>query len=195
MTKQSNHNTRWQCLGSRYLFDSPWYKVRQDRVRLPAGREIPYTLIEHPGYALIVPLLDDGCVVMERVYRYPLDRSLLECPSGGCGGEPPEQAARRELEEETGYRAKHMKQLGSFACSSGISDEICHVFLATGLAADGIQNREDTEQISLEHVPLAELHQIALGGAIEDALTSLAIVLAYATVMAKESRNDTANDQ
>jgi ADP-ribose pyrophosphatase len=179
------HDGGWKRLGSRYLFRSRWYCLRQDDVRLPAGEEITYTLVEHPGYAMVVPLLDDGRVVMERVYRYTLQRTLLECPSGGLDGEPPEVAARRELEEETGYRARRLTPLGSYFGSSGISDEEYHLFLARELSDDGQLEREITEQIELELVPLVELRQRVLRGEVRDGPSALAILLAHEVIDAE----------
>ena len=128
---------QWSRTASRYLFQSRWYNVRQDALTLPDGQAITYTIVEHPGYVVIVPLLSDGRVVMERIYRYPLQRVNLECPSGSLDGEDPETAARRELEEETGYRASRLKWLGKYAGSSGISNEEFSIFLATDISADG----------------------------------------------------------
>lgn len=170
--------TPWRCRGSRYLFLSPWYHLRQDTVTLPAGEDINYSVIEHPGYALIVPVREDGCVLMERIYRYPFRRDMLECPSGGLGGQPPAEAASRELLEETGYRAAHFQALGEFACSSGISDEVCYIFAATGLSASGDTAREATEQIELEFYPLEELAELATAGKLEHAMSALGILLA-----------------
>ncbi len=95
----------WKRRGSRYLFESSWFNLRQDEVSLPSGESITYTLVEHPGYAMVVPLLDDHQVILERVYRYTVQEVVLECPSGGLDGDPPETAARREL-EETGWVAE-----------------------------------------------------------------------------------------
>ena len=83
---------------------------------LPDGTDITYTMVEHPGYAMVVPLLDDGRVVLERVYRYTVQETLLECPSGGVdpGDATPEHTARRELEEETGFLAGQLTELGAF---------------------------------------------------------------------------------
>src|SRR5688500_4399882 len=97
------HDGGWKRLSSRYLFESRWYRLRQDEVVLPDGQPTRYTLVEHPGYAMAVPVLDDGRVLLERIYRYPLRQTMLECPSGGLDGDAPQQAAGRELEEETGW--------------------------------------------------------------------------------------------
>jgi ADP-ribose pyrophosphatase len=172
----------WRLRSSRYLFESRWFRLRQDELTLPTGEDITYTLVEHGGYVVVVPLLDDGRVVMERVYRHTIGRSLLECPSGGSDGDPPEQAARRELEEETGYRAGALAPLGRFYGSTGISDERFDVFLATQLSADGRIAREPTEEIELVLLPLAELARSARAGELEDGPSSLAILLAAARV-------------
>ena len=95
------HDGGWTRRASRYLFESRWFNLRQDEVSLPTGEQVTYTLVEHPGYVMVVPLLGDGRVILERVYRYTVQETVLECPSGGLDGDAPEQAARRELEEET----------------------------------------------------------------------------------------------
>jgi ADP-ribose pyrophosphatase len=168
---------QWARRGSRYLFQSKWYALRQDELTLPDGREFTYTLVEHPGFVMVVPLLADGRVVMERLYRYTLQRVTLECPSGGCDGDTFEAAARRELEEETGYRAGRLQHLGTYAASGGISDEQFAVYLATELHA-GVMQREPTEHMELEVWSLGELRRMALRGELADAPTSLAILLA-----------------
>jgi len=168
----------WRRRSSRILFDSPWFRLRQDEVTLPGGEDITYTLVEHAGYVVVVPITDDGDVVMERIYRYTVQRTLLECPSGGLDGEDPETAARRELEEETGYRAARVERLGSFYGSTGISNERYHVCLARGLTRDGIVQREITEQMQIELHPLSALRQRALRGELEDAASAYAILLA-----------------
>jgi ADP-ribose pyrophosphatase len=176
------HDGGWKRRASRYLFESSWYKLRQDEVSLPDGTPITYTLIEHSGYAMVVPLLDDGRVLLERVYRYVLQETLLECPSGGLDGDTPEQAARRELEEETGWVATRFTSLGSFFGSSGISEEKCHLFLAEGVTPTGQLAREPTEQIELEFMPFADAVELALNGQIVDAPSALAIILAQAAL-------------
>ena len=168
----------WVRRSSRYLFESAWFKLRQDELTLPAGHEITYTVVEHPGFAVVVPMLEDGRVVMERIYRYTVGRTLLECPSGGREEDDPETCARRELEEETGYRAGRLTHLGHFVASSGISDEEYDAYLATELTDDGRMQREVTEEIELELVPLPELRSMVLRGEVEDGPSALAILLA-----------------
>lgn len=169
----------WTRRASRYLFESQWFKVRQDEVTLPSGEPITYTLIEHPGYAMVVPLLDDGRVILERVYRYTVQDTLLECPSGGIeGDESPAAAAVRELEEETGWLAGRVEPLGAFFGSNGISDERCHLFLATQLRETGKLRREATEQMELEMMPFDHAVALAQRGDVQDAPSALALLLA-----------------
>jgi hypothetical protein len=91
-----------------------------------------------------------------------VQQTLIECPSGGLDGQDPETAARRELEEETGWVAERLEPLGSFYASDGISDEEFWVFLATGLRETGRIDREPTEQIELEFMPFEEAVELAL---------------------------------
>ncbi len=168
----------WRRRDSRTLFESPWFRLRQDDVTLPDGEDITYTLVEHGGYVVVVPVLDDGRVVMEKIYRYTVGRTLLECPSGGLDGEDAETAARRELEEETGYLAGAIARLGSFYGSTGISNERYDVCLATRLRADGEIRREVTEQIEVCLLPLDSLRRRAARGEIEDGPSAFAILLA-----------------
>jgi ADP-ribose pyrophosphatase len=168
----------WKRRGSRTLFDSPWFRLRQDDVTLPTGEEITYTFVEHPGYAMVVPLLDDDRVVLERVYRYPIQQTVLECPAGGLDGEAPEVAAGRELEEETGWVAGSLTPLGTFYGSDGISDGRFHVFLAQDLHHSGRISRDPTEQIEVELMPFDYALELALNGGVMDAPTALALIRA-----------------
>ena len=170
----------WLTKRSRTLFESAWIRLQQDQVTLPGGEDITYTWVDHGGYVVVVPLLDDGRVVMERIHRHPIGRSLLECPSGGLDGEDPITAGRRELEEETGYRAASWQHLAHFYGASGHSNERFDVVVARDLSADGELRRESTEQIELLLVPLEELHAQALRGEVEDGPSALAILLCVA---------------
>jgi ADP-ribose pyrophosphatase len=178
----------WERRASRHLFQSRWFGVRQDEVVLPNGAPITYTLVEHPGYTMVVPVLDDQRVILERVYRYPLQQVVLECPSGGLDGQTPEQAAARELEEETGWIAGTLTSLGSYFGSPGMSDERFHLFLASELRLEGQMSREATEQIELELMPLRHAFELALGRGVLSGPSALAIILAYNQLSRAASR-------
>lgn len=175
----------WTCLDREYLFQSQWFNLRQDQVRLPNDDRITYTLVEHPGYVLVVALLEGGSLLMERVYRYTVQETVLECPSGGVDKDPPEVAAHRELREETGYAAEKMEKLGSFFGSNGISNEEFHVFLARGLTCAGAPELENTEQIELEELSFDVAYQMALRGEISDAPSAYGIILAWHRIHGK----------
>jgi ADP-ribose pyrophosphatase len=110
--------------------------VRRDTVRLPDGREATREYIAHPGAVMIVPILPDGRLVMERQWRTPLKRVMLEFPAGKLdAGEAPAVCAQRELFEETGYRAAEWANAGQLHIAIAYCDEVIHLFLARGLVA------------------------------------------------------------
>lgn len=168
----------WRLRTRRHLFRSHWFNLRQDELTLPTGEDITYTVVEHPGYAMVVPLRADGAVLLERVYRWTVQDWVLECPSGGLDGDDPVTAAHRELLEETGRTAGRLEPLGSFYGSNGISDERFHLFLATELEDTGEVRREPTEQMELEWHPLERAVEMAAAGDVADAPSAFALLLA-----------------
>ncbi len=159
-----------------------------DRVRLPNGNETDLEMIRHPGAAVALPVETgaDGVVyaLLIRQYRYAADGWLLEVPGGKLdGGEDPEVCARRELEEEIGYRAKSLTPLGSILTTPGFTDERIWLFLARDLEArpDGPALEAD-EVIELVRIPLAEAVTMAANGEIVDAKT-VATLLRAALVL------------
>ena len=177
--KPNKSDGGWTQLSKNYLYESQWYNVRQDKVQLPSNELITYTVVEHDGYVIIVPLLADGKLVLENVYRYTIQETVLECPSGGIDNDTPEQAAHRELREETGYRAGKMQSLGSYYGSNGISTEVYHIFLATEVEFDGPPILENTEQIEIQLIGLKDAYNMALRHEISDGPSSHAIILAW----------------
>jgi ADP-ribose pyrophosphatase len=135
-----------------------------------------YDIIVHPGAAVILPVLDDGRLLLIHNYRVAVGQELLELPAGTLDpGEPPAACAARELAEETGYRAGHLEPLVSFYSTPGILTERMHVFLATKLAP-GPTAREAGEQIRLAPLPPAEALAAIHAGQISDGKTILALL-------------------
>ncbi len=119
--------------GSR-VFDGNLLKVHRDTVRLPDGTQGTREYIRHPGAVAIVPLFDDGSLLLERQFRYPHDRDFIEVPAGKLEpGEPPLATGKRELLEETGYVAEEWQKLGVIHTAIAYTDEAIHLFLAKKL--------------------------------------------------------------
>ena len=149
-----------------------------DRVRLPNGREMDFEMIHHPGAAAVVPLLDDGTVLLVRQYRYATGGYLLEVPAGKLDpGEAPEPCALRETEEEVGYRPGKLQPLGWIWTTPGFADEKIWLYLATGLEPTR-QTLGDDEVLSIERMPLREAVDKAARGEIHDCKTAIALLRA-----------------
>ena len=167
----------WKTLDSRYLWESQWYNLRQDRLRTPEGHEFTYTIIEHPGAVWVVPVTRDGQVVLIWSYRYAIDDWCYEIPAGGLGSAgDPEEVARRELLEEVGGTAADLSYVGQFYTSNGISNEVAYVYLATGVGL-GETHREPTELMEMRLVPVEEALRMARVGEISDGPSALALFL------------------
>ena len=123
-----------QLLKQRFLYKGRKFAFEVNRLRLPNKSEGEWECIRHPGGALAVPVTADGKFVLVRQYRFTVQGRLLEFPAGTVEpGESPEDTIRREIEEETGYRAKQWQKLGEFFVAPGYSDEIIYAFLAQDL--------------------------------------------------------------
>lgn len=117
-------------------YDGHFLKVRRDTVRLPDDQPATREYISHPGAVVILPLFDDGAVLMERQFRYPLDRVFIEFPAGKIDpGEDPLACAKRELQEETGYTAAEWQFVCTIHNAIAYSDEHLDLYLARGLRA------------------------------------------------------------
>jgi ADP-ribose pyrophosphatase len=122
------------AIASDVVFLGKLLEVRSDRVRLPDGGEATREFVVHPGAVLVVPVLADGRLVLERQFRYPVRRVMLEFPAGKIdAGETTLETARRELVEEVGYTASLFRPLGTIHPEVGYSTEFIDLFEATGL--------------------------------------------------------------
>ena len=151
-------------LASRSVFRGRLLDVREDRVALPDGKPSVREYIVHPGAVVIMPLLENGDVLLERQYRYPLQRDFFEFPAGKIDpGEEPLACARRELLEETGYQAGEWRYITTIYPCIGYSDEQLLYYLATDLSFRGEQP-DDDEFLEIFRLPLEKaLGQVRSG--------------------------------
>ncbi|GHU10301.1 NUDIX hydrolase [Betaproteobacteria bacterium] len=166
-------------LASRVVFQGKLLKVLSDRVRLPNGAESVREHIVHPGAALILAQLPDGALLFERQFRYPLKKTFLELPAGKLdAGETPQQAAIRELAEETGYAAKSWRHLGVIHPCIGYSDEGIEIFHAHDLKQVAGQSLDDNEFLEVFPLSVAAAQEAIVRGEITDAKTIAALSMA-----------------
>lgn len=170
-----------ETVSSEKLLSGHLLHVYRDHARLPDGRVAVREWIEHPGASAVVPLFDDGTVLLIRQFRYPPRRVFLEVPAGklDAEGEDPVHTAHRELEEETGYRAGRLTPLGSIFPCIGYSDEVIHFFLAHDLTP-GERALAEGEHMDVVRLPFAEVVAQAQQGEIADMKSALALMMADA---------------
>jgi ADP-ribose pyrophosphatase len=165
-------------LASRTVYQGRLLQVNEDRVRLPDGSEAGREYIVHPGAAVILPLFDDGSVLLERQYRYPPADHFYELPAGKLeAGEPPLQTAQRELLEETGYVAARWREIGHLFPCVAYSTERIGFFLAQGLEFRGAQ-LDEGEFLETLRVSLADALAWVRGGRVSDVKTMLGLLWA-----------------
>lgn len=158
-----------QALDSRTVFQGRLLHVKSDRVRLPNGHESVREYILHPGAAMIIAMRDDRTIVLERQFRYPLNRHFIELPAGKIDpGEEPLTTAQRELREECGYAAAGWRHLATMHPAIGYANERIELYLARGLTEVGHQ-RDADEMIEVLHVPVDEAMQWIRDGRITEA--------------------------
>ena len=165
--------------GTEDIFDGVILNVKRDQVRLPNGHQSVREVIRHVGAVCVVPVTEDGRVVVERQYRYPIDQVITEIPAGKLDSKEEERlsAAKRELMEATGITADIWTDMGLYYGAPAYSDEKITMYLAQGLHM-GEQHLDPDEFLNVEFVPIEDLIEEILTGKLTDGKTQVAILKA-----------------
>lgn len=167
-------------LSSRSIFDGKVIHLYEDKVQLPDGKVTSREYVKHVGAVCVLALTDRGEVVLERQFRYPFHRELIEIPAGklNSADENPAEGALRELREETGYIPTELRHIGDFYGSPAILDENIRMFFATGLTRDR-QSLDEDEFLEVFTVPLEKAVKMVLSGEIADGKTQVSVLKVY----------------
>ncbi len=167
-----------ETLSSRLVYDGHVIRLRVDKVRTADGRDAEREVVEHVECVAVVAVDGDDNVILVSQYRQPIDKEILEIPAGGIDpSETPEDAVRRELQEEIGYLPGKVERLGGFYSVPGYGTEYLHLYLAMELTPSRLQ-AEDTDSITVVPVSLANIPELIESGQICDA-KSIAGLYAY----------------
>ena len=168
------------------VFEGRLISVRKDTVRLPNGRTSTREVVVHPGAVAIVPMLEDGRVILVKQYRHAVGKILMEIPAGTLyPDETPEECALRELREEVGYAAGRLEKLTSVYLAPGYSTELIHLFLATDLQPAEGETDED-EFLKPVTLTLDEAVAQIANGEIQDAKTVAALLLVWSKQISRK---------
>lgn len=166
------------CIDSEVIASGGMLTVKRDQVRLPNGQQSQREYVLHPGAVVVVPILPNGHIILERQFRYPLRQVFIELPAGKIDhGEDVLTTGQRELLEETGFEADEWVKLGLQHPCIGYSNEVIHMYLATGLHA-GPHQRDEDEAMEVFELNLAQCMQMILDGQITDGKTIVALMFA-----------------
>ena len=162
----------WQTLQSAVKYENPWLSIRHEDVITPAGTPGIYGVVSFKNKAVgVIPIDAEGNTYLVGQYRYPLDEYSWEIPEGGSPlGSDPLESARRELREETGLEARKWTKIARIHTSNSATDEEGFLYIAEDLR-QGEHEPEETEQLNIQKLPLAEAVEMAMTGRITDALS------------------------
>lgn len=165
-------------LSSEIIASGGMLTVKRDQVRVPSGSQSQREYVLHPGAVVVVPLLENGNVVLERQFRYPLRQTFIELPAGKIDkGEDILTTGQRELLEETGYTAREWVKLGHQHPCIGYSNEVIHMYLARGLTL-GAHNRDEDECLDIFELPFTTALDMITRCEITDGKTIVALFFA-----------------
>jgi len=168
---------------SKKIFQGKIITVKQDLVLLENNQEACRDVVLHPGAVAVVAITNDDKLVLVRQYRHPVGEALLEIPAGKLArGENPDDCARRELEEETGYVAGDIRKISSVYTTPGFCNEIIHIYLATQLVKTA-QCLDEDEFLNIEYYTVAEVYQMINDGRIHDAKSIVGLLMARQAVL------------
>lgn len=162
----------YKLIKSEIRYKGKVFDHQVDEIQYDSGNIGIREIAVHPGGAVVIPIKDDGNIILVKQFRYPLQKTLIELPAGKLDkNEDPFTCAVRELEEETGFKAKELTKLGAIYTAPGYCTEILHIYKAVGLIA-GNHNREEGEQgMELLELSLDEIKRMIFSGEINDAKT------------------------
>ncbi|MFA5991316.1 MAG: NUDIX hydrolase [Candidatus Doudnabacteria bacterium] len=168
----------WKKYSSQIIYQDPWVKLRLDQVVKPNGKIGPYAFIQpHGPGVMVVPITENNEVYLIRQFRYPTQLMSWEFPGGGSEGKNLLAAAKRELWEETGLKARKWKKLGALQSFTGLSDDILHIFLAKGLTQTNTNKKHEDGILEVKKFSLPKVKLMVKLGKITDSQTISALFL------------------
>ena len=169
---------RWKTLRSRKVFECPWYYINEDKFELPNKKQGKYYVVNTHNSVFILPLTSNNKILFIKQYRYPVNGFYYELPAGAVEKKDTAlTSARKELEEETGFKARQFKKIGTYAPMNGLCKEICTVFIATDLEKTK-QKLESTEFIEVEEISINKAYKMVDNNKIQCGMTLSAMSIA-----------------
>lgn len=181
------HGTPWKRGEAKVVYENPWIRVTEQTAVAPTGKPALYGVVGFKNFALaVLPIHEDGTVVLVGQHRFPFGDYSWELPEGGGPkAEDPLDGAKRELAEEAGLAAAEWREVLRVQLSNSVTDELAIGYIATGLSQVAeVHHADDTEDIAMARVPFRDALEAALAGHIRDVLTVAMLLRAYH--MAKE---------
>ena len=161
----------WKKLSESILFKNNWWTYKQDNLELPSGKPGEYHYVHTNGSSMIIPIMDDGRVLMVKQYRYLADKESIEFPCGSVkDASTHDETAWHELAEETGYSSNRLFMVGGFNPYNGVTNEMCHVYIARELQHVG-SVPDETEEFELLALTCAEIDGKIRSGEIWDGMS------------------------